>query len=74
MEKGWVTVYVKEKAHVSDSQIIDYSLVINLSRLNRHNVVHNTSIKIAASCHITVCSLVQIHKSYVTSVDFYQST
>ena len=74
MELGWVTAYVKEKAHVSDSQIIDYSLVINLSRLIRHNVIHNTSTKIAASCHITMCSLVQRYKSYVTSVDFYQST
>jgi hypothetical protein len=29
--------------------------------------------KIATICHMTVYSLVQIYKSYVTSVDFYQS-
>ena len=74
MEKSWVTVYVKGKAHVNDCQIKHDCLVINLSRLNRHNVNQNTSIKIAASCHMTVCSLVQKYKSYVTSVHFYQST
>ena len=74
MEKGCVTEQEKEKAHVNDSQIINDCLVINGSRLNRHNVIHNTSIKIAASCHMTMCSLVQRYKSYVTSVHFYQST
>ena len=28
MDKGWVTVYVKEKAHVNDSQIL--STVLSL--------------------------------------------
>ena len=74
MENGWFTVEEKEKAHVNDSQIINDCLVINGSRLNRHNVIHNTAIKIAASCHMTVCSLVQIYISYVTSVDYYHST
>ena len=74
MEKGCVTEQEKEKAHVNDSQIINDCLVINGSRLNTHIVIHNTSIKIAASWNMTVCSLVQIYKSYVTSVDFYQST
>ena len=74
MEKGWVTVYVKEKAHVNDIQIIHDCLVITGSRLNRHNFIPITSIKIAAFCHMTVCTLVQIYKSYVTSVHFYQST
>ena len=73
MEKGWVTVYVKEKAHANNSEIIRDGLVITGSRLNSHNVIPNTSIKIAAFCHMTVYSLVQIHKSYVTSVHFYQS-
>jgi len=44
MEKGWVTVHEKEKPHVHDSQIVHHRLVINGSRLNRHNVIHNTSI------------------------------
>ena len=49
MEKGCVTEQEKEKAHVNDSQIINDCLVINGSRLNTHTVIHNTSIKIAAS-------------------------
>ena len=45
MEKGWVTLQEKEKAHVNDSQMKSDSLAINLSKLNRHNVISNTSIK-----------------------------
>jgi hypothetical protein len=68
MQKCWVTVHLKVKTHVNDSQIIHNCLVITGSRLNRHNVIHNTSIRIATFCHMMVCSLVQIYKSYVTSV------
>jgi len=39
IEKGWVTLYVKEKANVNDGQIIHERLVITGSRLNRHNVI-----------------------------------
>jgi len=49
MEKGWFTVEEKEKPHVNDSQIIHDCLVINGSRINRHNVIHNTSIKLMPS-------------------------
>ena len=49
MEKRCVTVHEKEKPHVNDSQIIHDCIVINGSRLNRHNVIHNTSIKLLPS-------------------------
>jgi hypothetical protein len=49
MEKGWVTEHEKEKSRVNDSQIIQDCLVINPSRLNRHNVIHNTFIKLLPS-------------------------
>jgi len=47
--KGWVTEHEKENPHVNESQIIHFCLVINGSRLNRHNVIHNTSIKLLPS-------------------------
>jgi hypothetical protein len=74
MENGWVSVQDKVKAYVNDSQITHDCLAITGSKLNRYNVIHNTTIRIAAFCHITVCSLVQIYKSYVPSVHFYHST
>ena len=72
--KGLGHSICKRKAHVNDCQIIHDCLVVNASGLNRHNVIHNRSIKIAAFCHMTVCSLVQLHINYVTSAHFYQST
>ena len=49
MEKGCVTVQEKEKAQIKDSQMKHDCLVINGSRLNRHNVIPNTSIKLLPS-------------------------
>jgi hypothetical protein len=74
MEKFWLSVQDKEKAHVNDSQIMHDYFVINLSRLNTPNLIPNTSIRIAAFCHMTVYSLVQIYKRCVPSVHFHQST
>jgi len=47
--KSSVTVHEKEKPHVNDSQIMHDCLVINGSRLNRHNVIHNTSMQLLPS-------------------------
>jgi len=49
MENGSVTVHEKETPHLNDSQIIHDCLVINGTRLNRHSVIHNTSIKLQPS-------------------------
>jgi hypothetical protein len=49
MEKGWVTEHEKEKSRVKDSEIIQECLVIQPIRLNRHNVIHNTSINLLPS-------------------------
>jgi len=48
-KRGGVTVHEKEKALVNGSQIIHHCLLINGSRINRHNVIHNTSIKLLPS-------------------------
>jgi len=45
MEKGWVTVHEKDRAHVKCRQIIHDCLVIIGSILNRHKVIDNMSFK-----------------------------
>jgi hypothetical protein len=65
---------VCKSKNMKNSQKLHGSLVIIGGRLNRHNLIPNTSIKIAAFCHMRVCSLVQIHKNYIMSVAFCHST
>jgi hypothetical protein len=72
--KGLCHCTRKQTERIYDRPIIQNRHVINRSTVNRRHVIPNTSVQIATLSSMTVCSLVQVHKSHVMSADVYQIT